>query len=160
MNDIALSTDARQTTANKLNIYLASLQVFYVKLQHFHWNTKGNNFFDLHEKFEEMYDDTFEKIDVVAERIRMMGQTPLHTMQEFIENSKLSEQLAVPTEAEMVTELASDLNATIDLCRSIVADLEAVPADGEYADEGTIDELVGHIKDHEKSAWMLTSWLG
>ncbi len=154
---IALSEATRHNTTNTLNPLLASLQVYYVKLQHFHWNLTGRHFLELHEKLEEMYQDAFAKIDETAERIRGMGHFPYHTMKDFIENSEISEQPEIGSETDMIAEVVSDLNTMVAQLRGAIEQLSN-SADN-YADEGTIDMLIGYIKDFEKQIWMLSAWL-
>ena len=66
---IGLNRAASEETANKLNELLANYQVFYMNSRGFHWNIKGDKFFELHLKFEELYNDSLIKIDEIAERI-------------------------------------------------------------------------------------------
>ena len=63
----------------ELNVLLADYEVFYQNLRGLHWNIKGREFFELHEKFEELYKEAFEKIDEIAERVLTLEGEPLHT---------------------------------------------------------------------------------
>ena len=74
---------------NNLNIYLSDLNVFYRKLQNYHWNIKGKSFFVVHAKLEEYYNEINEQIDEIAEHILILGYQPVGTMKEFIENSSI-----------------------------------------------------------------------
>ncbi len=78
-NAIGLNEEYAQKLADKLNVLLANYQLFYINVRGFHWNITGSNFFELHIKFEELYNDALLKIDEVAERILTLGHTPLHT---------------------------------------------------------------------------------
>lgn len=69
MNYLNLDTNKTEATVEQLNVLLADHHLYYQKLRNFHWNVIGENFFDLHAKFEEMYTDTLIKIDEIAERI-------------------------------------------------------------------------------------------
>ncbi|WP_373806479.1 Dps family protein, partial [Bacteroides heparinolyticus] len=74
-----------------LNQLLADFQVHYTNLRGMHWNIKGHGFFVLHEKFEEMYDDTAEKVDEIAERLLMLGSTPENKFSEYLKTAKIKE---------------------------------------------------------------------
>ena len=74
-----------------LNCLLADLNVFYRKLQNYHWNVKGKDFFTMHEKLEEYYDEINEQIDEVAEHILMLNSESLGTMKDYMENTSIVE---------------------------------------------------------------------
>ena len=80
---------------NELNGFLADLNIFYRKLQNFHWNIQGKEFFVLHAKLEEYYDDVNLQIDEIAEHILMLGKEPLGTMKEYLENRQKLKNLQV-----------------------------------------------------------------
>ncbi|MFP3527074.1 ferritin-like domain-containing protein, partial [Pantoea sp. SIMBA_072] len=66
---IGLDQKKAEQLGDKLNELLSNYQVFYMNVRGFHWNIKGERFFELHAKFEETYDDLLLKIDEIAERI-------------------------------------------------------------------------------------------
>ena len=72
---------------NTMNQVLADYSLHYQKLRNFHWNVKGAEFFDVHEKFEAQYNDAKVAIDDIAERIRVFGQTPYSNMTEYLEHA-------------------------------------------------------------------------
>ncbi len=72
-NFIGLDTEKTQSLANALNDLLSNYQIFYMNVRGYHWNIKGDNFFELHAKFEELYDDLLLKIDEIAERVLTLG---------------------------------------------------------------------------------------
>ena len=76
MSYLNLDTEKTNTTVEQLNVLLADYHLYYQKLRNFHWNVQGTNFFDLHEKFEEMYDDAKLKVDEIAERILTLRHSP------------------------------------------------------------------------------------
>ena len=78
-------------TINALNQYLADLNVYYRKVQNYHWNVIGQGFFTVHAKLEEIYDGVNEKIDVVAERILAIGGRPLGSSKKYLEVTKITE---------------------------------------------------------------------
>ena len=80
MNSIGLHEGSASQLAEKLNHLLANYQIFYMNVRGYHWNVKGNDFFELHAKFEEFYTDLLTKVDEVAERILTLGhEAPLQT---------------------------------------------------------------------------------
>lgn len=81
---IGLEPKETKTLAEKLNNLLANYQVFYRNARGFHWNITGEKFFELHAKFEELYNNLLVKVGEVAERILALGQAPLHTFSEYI----------------------------------------------------------------------------
>ena len=74
-----------------LNCLLSDLNVFYRKLQNYHWNVYGKDFFVVHEKLEELYNEINEQIDEIAEHILMLGGIPLGTMQDYLNNTCIKE---------------------------------------------------------------------
>ena len=89
MINIGLNKEKAEILSSKLNLLLADYQVFYQNLRGFHWNIKGSNFFELHLKFEELYNDAQIKIDEIAERILTLEGKPLHTFQDYIDISEV-----------------------------------------------------------------------
>lgn len=82
-NQIGLDTENSKKLTDSLNILLANYQLFYINARGFHWNITGDKFFELHAKFEELYNDLLLKVDEVAERILTLGNTPLHTFSDM-----------------------------------------------------------------------------
>jgi starvation-inducible DNA-binding protein len=78
LNAIGLDVEKSKDLADMLNDLLANFSIYYMNVRGFHWNIKGEKFFELHLKFEEIYTDLQEKIDEIAERILTLGQTPMH----------------------------------------------------------------------------------
>ena len=76
---------------NKLNILLSDLNVFYRKLQNYHWNVTGKDFFVIHLKLEEYYNEINNQIDEVAEHILMLNNRPLGTMKDYLSNTTIEE---------------------------------------------------------------------
>ena len=76
MNSIGLSQEKSNQLAEQLNGLLANQQLYYQNLRGFHWLITGSDFFQLHVKFEEMYTEVQESIDMVAERIRTLEAHP------------------------------------------------------------------------------------
>ncbi|MEO9570215.1 MAG: DNA starvation/stationary phase protection protein [Polaribacter sp.] len=136
----------------ELNVLLADYHVYYQKLRNFHWNILGKNFFDLHNKFEEMYNDTKLKIDEVAERIVTLKYHPISKLSDYIEVSKIKESSPLLSDEEMVSEIISDHSILLEQLNLVVDKAENAK------DEGTLDLMGAYIRELEKSTWMLSAW--
>lgn len=136
-----------------LNTLLANYHLYYQKLRNFHWNVKGPAFFQLHEKFEELYNDTRVNIDDIAERIRVFGQAPMSTFQEYIENAEIKEVDSNLSATEMVTEVLHDIRVLLTHLE------EVVNLAREHEDTGTEDMLTSFVQKLEKNHWMFSAWL-
>lgn len=151
---IGLQTDDTKLLKDKLNILLASFQVYYQNLRGLHWNIKGKNFFELHNKFEELYTDSQLKIDEIAERILTLQGKPLHTFTDYIENSKVPVGKNISNDVESVELVVSSLAELLKLER------ELLDLSDEKDDEGTNAMMSDLIAEQEKTVWMMNSWLG
>ncbi len=150
-----LGIENKQSTqlVNQLNTLLANYQLYYQNLRGFHWNIKGDKFFELHTKFEELYDDAVLKIDEIAERILTLGGTPLHTFADYIENSAINQQKDVSKGIECMQSTLENLSVLVRL------EKEILPIADEANDEGTLTLLTDYITQQEKVMWMLKAWL-
>ncbi|WP_159951056.1 Dps family protein [Polaribacter septentrionalilitoris] len=137
---------------SELNVLLADYHVYYQKLRNFHWNILGKNFFDLHNKFEEMYNDTKTKIDEVAERIITLKYHPISKLSDYIEVSKIKESSPLLTDKEMVSEIVEDHRIILEQLGKVVDRADNAK------DEGTIDLMGAYIRELEKTTWMLNAW--
>ena len=139
--------------ARHLNEFLAAYQLHYQKLRNFHWNLRSQDFFVLHDKFEQFYTDANEKIDDIAERILTLRVQPISQLSEYLKISQIKEISGNLDQTEMVQEILNDFSVLIKLGRN------TTKAASEAEDEGTIDLLGGYIGDLEKNCWMLSSYL-
>ncbi len=138
---------------NSLNKLLAGCQVHQQKLRQFHWNVVGSDFFELHELFENHYNDMMTYIDDIAERVRVFGKKPLSTFSQYIEVSDIEENHVDLTSVDMVHHVLKDYNILMSLMVDVVTHA------GENGDTGTTT-LVNHmILDIEKKHWQLTAWV-
>jgi starvation-inducible DNA-binding protein len=153
-NAIGLNEEKSVELANQLNDLLANYQIFYMNVRGFHWNIKGPKFFELHLKFEELYNDLLVKVDEIAERVLTLGHTPMHAFSDYIERSKINE---VKNASDGETNVKSILNSFEMLLlkqRAILA------LSGEADDEGTNALMSDYIREQEKLVWMYGSFLG
>jgi starvation-inducible DNA-binding protein len=135
-----------------MNKLIANYSVHYQKLRNFHWNVKGSDFFDIHEQFEQQYDEAIVNIDDIAERIRVFGQTPLSTMKDYLDNSDIEESPSDLAAMDMVKEILSDYRILIEHLYNV---LDFAIDNG---DSGTEDLIKGMIVSIEKHHWMMTSF--
>ncbi len=149
---IGLDEKKAEQLADKLNELLSNYQIFYMNVRGFHWNIKGERFFELHAKFEETYDDLLLKIDEIAERILTLGQRPMHAYSTYIKTSDIEEVKDVHDGRACVANILDSYQTTIRLQREI-QDLA-----NDANDEGTSALMSDYIREQEKTAWMLTSY--
>ena len=156
MNTTILGLDKKQSEklANDLNILLANFQVYYQNLRGLHWNIKGKNFFELHVKFEELYTDAQEKVDLIAERVLTLQGQPIHTFEEYIKTSSVSVAKNVTNDVEAVRVIVSSLSSLLKIER------ELLNVSDEADDEGTNSMMSDFISEQEKTIWMMNAWLG
>lgn len=151
---IGLPQQDSKALADKLNILLANFQIHYQNLRGFHWNLRGRDFFELHVKFEEYYNDAQVKIDEVAERVLTMGFTPKHTFTDYLKTASINPAENVSDSKEAVTGIVNAVRTLLEIERDILS------AAGDNNDEGTADMMTQFIAQQEKEIWMLNAWLG
>lgn len=136
-----------------LNQLLADYEIHYQKLRNFHWNVVGPDFFDLHNKFEELYNDAHGKIDEIAERIRIFDNRPYSTFHEFLTNGTIKEVRKELTAIQMVNEVLNDFQILIQDITHVVSLVQS------SGDIGTEDLMVSFLQHLEKQYWMLKSFI-
>ena len=141
-------------TTESLNKLLADYQVFYQKLRTYHWTVQGPMFFDLHNKFEELYLDAATKVDDLAERIVALKGRPLPTLKTQVGKARLAEDEDDRSAQEMVGNLVSDLEQLNGSLREASKQAESA------GDAATFNLLEGMADGQEKTAWMLRAYLG
>lgn len=149
---IALDSAQSEALAQKLNHLLADYHIFYMNVRGYHWNIKGEKFFELHVKFEELYTDLTVKIDEVAERILTLGFTPLHSYTDFIRTADIQEKKAISDGMQAVTEILASFKVVLGHQRAILK------LSAESDDEGTNSLMSDYITSQEKLVWMYRSF--
>ena len=153
-NAIGLDAAKAQDLAEKLNDLLANYSVFYINTRGFHWNIKGEKFFELHVKFEELYNNIIVKIDDIAERILTLSYTPIHAYSEYLKISEIQEIKNVSDGNTAVNEILNSFKVLIFKQRVLLKTSE------EAQDEGTNALMSDYIREQEKLTWMYTSFMG
>ena len=151
--DTGISPKDRAAIAQGLSRLLADTYVVYLKTHNFHWNVEGPMFQTLHQMFMEQYTETWNAIDLVAERIRSLGHYAPGTYAEYNKLARLKETPGVPKAEQMVRLLIEGQEAIVKTAR------EVLPIAEKADDQPTLDLLTQRMQIHEKNAWMLRSLL-
>ena len=137
-----------------LNLFLSNLNVFYRKLQNYHWNIKGEDFFDVHAKLEELYNDVNVQIDEVAEHILMIDGEPLGTLQDYLEITQIKE---AKNEKICSRKIFEDvLKDYCILAENATKIKEDADNEKKYATSALMDE---YLLDFSKKVWMIRQFL-
>lgn len=143
-----------QTVVASLNRQIANWTVLFVKLHNFHWYVKGDQFFTLHLKFEELYGQATLHIDDLAERVLALGGKPVARMTDCLEQASVREATGDETAQQMVEAVVADY-------RTLVGELkDGMKLAQDQGDETTADMFLALHTELEKHVWMLSSFLG
>jgi starvation-inducible DNA-binding protein len=153
LNKIGLDNEKSKQLAESLNQLLANYSMFYQNTRGYHWNIKGEKFFELHLKFEELYNDLFLKIDEVAERILTLGHIPSHKFSDYKTASKITESNQVNDGIKAVEDILNSFKTIITMQRELLA------LSAEADDEGTNALMSDYIRAQEKTIWMYSAYL-
>ncbi|MCR9171033.1 MAG: DNA starvation/stationary phase protection protein [bacterium] len=136
-----------------LNTSLSTYQIFYHKVQNFHWNVEGSDFFDIHELTEGLYNESIQNIDILAERVRLLGGVPYYRLSDYIQHSKI---------AETTHDLSGD-NIKLILLEDLEVLLKVLTETANYSikhnDYGTVHVIQEMIHGLEMMHYKLHSWL-
>lgn len=152
--DIGIEVDARKELAEGLSALLADTSVLYMKTHGYHWNVVGPMFHSLHLMFEQEYVELRDAVDVIAERIRTLGEIAPGSYAELARLSSVLDEEGAPGPEEMVRRLAEAHQLVVRSVRPLVVKAE------QAGDVATADLVIQRIAVHEKTAWMLRSALG
>lgn len=136
-----------------LNKQVANLSVLFTKLHHFHWYVSGLNFYPLHVKFEEFYDEINELYDAFAERLLMIGGQPVSNLKGYLAITSLKEASGNEKPEDMIAHILNDFKLLVTELKEVLLLAE------EEGEETTADMLIGAIASFEKHIWMLSSTL-
>lgn len=152
-NAIGLDAGKAENLAVRLNELLANYSVFYQNTRGYHWNIKGEKFFELHLKFEELYNDLLLKIDEVAERILTLGYSPNHRYTDYHTVSRIKESPKESDGLKAVAEILESFKIIITIQR------ELLTLSADAGDEGTNALMSDYIRAQEKLVWMYSAFL-
>ncbi len=152
-NQIGLDKSKSKSLADGLNKLLADYMMFYQNTRGLHWNIKGEKFFELHLKFEELYTNLLLKVDEVAERILTLGGTPLHTFDDYKNTAKIKS-------VKDVSDGKKGVQTILDAFEILIASQrELLNLSADAGDEGTNALMSDYIREQEKLVWMYSSFL-
>lgn len=152
-NILGLPIEETKELVDHLNILLSNFQVYYQNLRGVHWNIRGKRFFDLHVKFEELYNDTQLKIDLIAERILTLEGKPFHTFEDYLKANQIPIGKNISNDEMAIQMIVSSLAELLKIERAILKKSDAIE------DEGTNSMMSDFIKEQEKTIWMMKAWL-
>lgn len=152
--NIGITDKNRQAVAAALNQLLADEHVLYNKTRNYHWIVEGPSFMEFHKLYEAQYDQLAEMIDEIAERIRTIGHFAEGRLKELLKLASLDEPTPPTAQAKQLQNLLSDHEILINKLRKLIDEF-----DEKYKDAGSSDFVTGLLKQHEKMAWMLRSYL-
>src|SRR3982751_6003273 len=152
--NIGISEKNRQAVALELNKLLADEHVLYNKTRNYHWSIEGPSFMEFHKLYEAQYTDLAETIDEIAERIRTIGHFAEGRLKEILKLASLDEPEAPVDQATQIANLDSDHETLIMRLRKLINVFEE-----DKKDSGSSFFVTVLLKQHEKMAWMLRSYL-
>jgi starvation-inducible DNA-binding protein len=153
LNQIGLDALKSEAIVKDLNILLASYSLFYQNVRGFHWNIKGEKFFELHLKFEELYNNLSNKIDDIAERILTLGGVPDHSFTTYLKTTLVPEENQVDDGDIAVKNIVETLQKLLAIQRKLLN------ASEDANDEGTNSIMNDYIREQEKLIWMYSASL-
>ena len=153
LNKIGLDTQKSEKLSELLSDLLSNYTIFYQNVRGYHWNVKGEKFFELHLKFEELYNNLFLKIDEIAERILTLGYAPNHKSSDYLKTSSIKETDEVNDGFKAVGNILNSLQELL-VKQRVILDLSS-----EINDEGTNSMMSDYIREQEKLVWMYSAFL-
>jgi starvation-inducible DNA-binding protein len=153
LNTIGLPVEESEVIIVELNVLLSNYQIYYQSLRGLHWNIRGRRFFDLHLKFEELYNDSQLKIDLIAERVLTLGGRPLHTFEDYIKFNQLPVGKNISNDESGIQLIVASLSQLLQIEREILNKASQIN------DEGTNSMMSDFIVEQEKTIWMMNAWL-
>lgn len=133
----------------KLQQQVANAFILYLNYKHYHWQTFGPLFRDLHKLFDELATEVYTTIDVLAERVRMIGQDPVSTIEAFKNTATIKSSNSSSDMRDMINE------ANDHVIQIIIEMRAAIKVADDMGDPGTADILTRYVQIHEKHEWWL-----
>ena len=153
INSLGLDKAKVEKEIELLNVLLSNYQTYYQNLRGVHWNIKGKRFFELHVKFEELYNAAQEQVDQIAERILTLGGVPFNTLASYVKHATIPVGENVSDDDKAVRLIVDSIIALLPLERELLS------LSDEINDEGTNTLVSDLIVEQEKNLWMLKSYL-
>jgi starvation-inducible DNA-binding protein len=151
-NNVGLEITAINPVIAKLGELLANYQIFYTNLRGLHWNIQGDKFYELHQLYEEYYNEFEEQIDEIAERIIMLGAVPANRFSEYLKTAKIQE-------VSGVSDWEQGVKHILDTLKMLLAELRELQTLAIKAGDSVTISIAKHgIKSFEKKIWMLSAY--
>lgn len=137
-----------------MQTYLSNLAVLNAKLHNIHWNVEGKQFMQVHEFTEGLYEDFFEKMDVVAEMLKMKDEKPLVKLNDYVEEATVKELSAKKFSCEEALKLVKE---DLEEMKSLATEIrEEADEDGDFE---VVAEMEDHISEYSQKLWFLRAML-
>ena len=153
INSLGLDKAKVEKEIEVLNVLLSNYQTYYQNLRGVHWNIKGKRFFELHVKFEELYNAAQEQVAQIAERILPLGGVPFNTLASYVKHATIPVGENVSDDDKAVRLIVDSIIALLPLERELLS------LSDEINDEGTNTLVSDLIVEQEKNLWMRKSYL-
>jgi len=151
--DIGIAKKDRQDLAEGLSVLLADTYTLYLKTHNYHWNVTGPMFQTLHLMFETQYTELALAVDILAERIRSLGEKAPASYAAFKKLANVPDTDEVPKATAMIANLVEANETVVRTARKVLGDADKA------GDQATADLATQRLQVHEKTAWMLRSLL-
>ena len=136
-----------------LKTLLASTYAYTIKVQFFHWNVEGPDFYQMHKYFQKVYEDSYGAVDPIAEYIRTLNEYTPGSLSRFHELSQIADQTKVPRTQLMLEELLADTDIMINLATQC---FDAANAEN---NQGVANFMAERLSSHNKYKWQTQSFL-
>jgi starvation-inducible DNA-binding protein len=145
-----LGSNVTRDISGALNALLADVFALYLKTKNFHWHVSGPHFRDYHLMFDEQADQIFAITDDIAERVRKIGGTTLHSIGDIARLQRIPDNDADYVDPrDMLAELRSDNQA-------LIANLRAAHVLCEEENNVATTSLIENwIDEAERRVWFL-----
>ena len=153
-NSIGLDSAAAKKVINGLSDLLATHQVYYTNLRGLHWDIKGDKFFELHELYEEYYNNEASTIDEIAERIIKLGGHPENRFSEYLKKAGVKELHSISDWEAGIKHVISTMKTLLEKYRNLLT------VAAEANDAGTVSLARKQIIDLETNLWKLNAYMG
>ena len=139
--------------ADLLKTLLGSQFAYYIKAHSFHWNVEGPDFAQLHEFFQNIYEDAYSAVDPIAEYIRSLEEYSPGSMERFLELSVIPGQIKIPRARLMIEELLANSGTMVELLSQCFAAAE------QENKQDVANFIAERLSQQNKYAWQLRSFL-
>jgi starvation-inducible DNA-binding protein len=145
--ELSRENTAESPVVQSLRRQVANAFLLYLNYKHYHWQTYGPLFRDLHKLFDRLADEVLETVDPLAERVRMIGQDPPAHPIQAVDLASVSQAAPHSTMREMIEEADRNLLIVVKEMR------DAAKVADEHGDPGTVDLFSRFVQIHEKHEW-------